>query len=54
MRQLQKENLFNPGPIRFNKKKYFDELYFDGAHDMYNDAKNNYHEFIYRSDVSQL
>lgn len=56
MRQLEKENLFNPGPIRFSKKKYFDELYFDGAYDMYNDVKNNYHEseFVYRSDISRF
>lgn len=56
MRQLGKENLFKPGPIRFSKKKYFDELYFNGAYDMYNDAKNNYHEseFVYRSDVSSF
>lgn len=54
MRQLQKENLFNPAPIKFSRKKHFDELYFEGAYDMYSDAKNNYHEseFAYRSDVS--
>ena len=56
MRQLEKENLFNPGPIRFSKKKYFDELYFDGAYDMYNNVKNNSHEskFVYRSDISRF
>lgn len=44
MRQLEKENLFNPGPIRFSRKNISMNYILNGAYDMYNDVKNNYHE----------